>query len=149
MQDIKQATATDSAYVFSGLQGTPLRWRANGWVTVHGPVTNVDLWIELMDLIDRSVALVEWIKVPSHIGISTHNRADQLAEEGRKAYPLYSAACGRVPGPMTPLHLRPPRDHESEWMIRGLRSPPCAVVIIALPLHCVPDGVNSTHRTSK
>ena len=76
-------------------------------MTAQGPVTNVDLWIELMDLIDRSVALLECIKVPSHIGIAGNDRADQLAEEGGKASPLSSATRGRVPGPMTLLHTHP------------------------------------------
>ena len=35
--------ATDSAYVYGGVQGSAIRWRAQQWVTTKGPVLNVDL----------------------------------------------------------------------------------------------------------
>ena len=101
-----------------------------------GPVTNVDLWIELMDLIDRSVALLEWIKVPSHIGIAGNDRADQLAEEGRKASPLYSVARGRVAGPMTPLNTPPqgPRVRLDDVVPTGMEVTPMCSSGICTPI---------------
>ena len=55
VQPIKLAIATDSSYVYSE-QGNALCWRSNGWVTAQGPVTNVDLWIQLMELMDQALA---------------------------------------------------------------------------------------------
>ena len=43
------AVATDSSYVYGGVQGSAVRWRAQHWVTSKEPVLNVDLWIELLD----------------------------------------------------------------------------------------------------
>ena len=37
------AVATDSAYVYGGVQGSAIRWRAQQWVTTKGPVLNADL----------------------------------------------------------------------------------------------------------
>ena len=61
------AVATDSSYVYGGVQGFAVRRRAQHWVTSKGPVLNGDLWIELLDLLDTAVASYEWIKVPSHV----------------------------------------------------------------------------------
>ena len=58
-------------------------WRAQQWVTSKGPVLNVDLWIELLELLDVSVASYEWIKVPSHVQLEGSERADALATCGR------------------------------------------------------------------
>ena len=40
------AVATDSSYVYGGVQGSAIKWRAQQWVTSKGPVLNVDLWID-------------------------------------------------------------------------------------------------------
>ena len=148
MQSIRLAVATDSAYVFSGVQGTALRWRANGWVTAQGPVPNVDQWIDLMNLIDSAVATLEWIKVPSHSGIAGNDRADQLAEEGRKASPLYITAGGRVPRPMTPLQTPPqrPQVDPDDVVFTGWKSRRCAMTTYAPPSHCgLEEGRWSNH----
>ena len=105
--DIKLATATASSYVYSGVQGSALKWRANSWVTAQGPVTNVDMWIRLMIPIDQSKAHLAWIKVPSHTGLQGNERADFLAEEGRTKIPLYRTARNPPPPPRTPL-MTPP-----------------------------------------
>ena len=97
--EIKLATATDSVDVSSGVQGSALKWRANSWVTAQGPVTNVDMWIRLMILIDQSKAHLAWIKVPSHMGLQGYERADFLAEAGRKMSLLYRTARNPAPPP--------------------------------------------------
>ena len=89
----KLAICTDSSYVFGGVQGTALRWRAAGWVTTPGPVTNVDLCIQFKTLLDTCCPVLGWINVPSHIDILGNDRADALAERGRKVSPLYMNAC--------------------------------------------------------
>ena len=42
------AVATDSSYVYGGVQGLAIQWQAQQWVTNKGPVINVDLWIEML-----------------------------------------------------------------------------------------------------
>ena len=55
------------------------------------PVANVDLWIQLLSLIDSATMRLRWIKVPGHtIAVIASNRhADHLAEVGRSSSPLY------------------------------------------------------------
>ena len=48
---------------------------------------NVDLWIELLELLDTSVASYERIKVPSHMQLEGNERADALVELGKKSSP--------------------------------------------------------------
>ena len=86
------AVATNSAYVYGGVQGSTIRWRAQQWVTTKGPVLNVDCWMDLLELLDALVATYEWIKVPSHVQLEGNERADTLAELGRKSSPLYARA---------------------------------------------------------
>ena len=100
---IKVVICTDSAYVNSGAQGNALKWRANGWVSAQGPVTNVDWWVHLMDLLDRVTLVVDWIKVPSHVDILGSDRADSLVEQGCRASPLYFTVKHPVALPQTPL----------------------------------------------
>ena len=57
------------------------------------PSLNVDLWIELLEMLDVSLASYEWIKVPSQL--AGNERADAVAELGRKSSPLYVKANRR------------------------------------------------------
>ena len=101
------AVATDSSYVYGGVQGAAIKWRAQHWVTNKGPVLNVDLWIDLLELLDLASASYEWIKVPSHVQVDGNERADALAELGRKSSPLYARA-GRQPQILlTPIAVSP------------------------------------------
>ena len=102
-QLVKVAVAMDSSCVHGGLQGYALKWQAQQWVTGRGPVINVDLWTELLSLLASSVATFVWVKVPSHVDIEGNERADWLAEEGRKSSTLYATVRRPVPQPHTPL----------------------------------------------
>ena len=95
MREAVIAVATNSSYVFGGLQGSAIRWRAQQWVTNKGPVLNVELWVELLEMLDVARAAYEWIKVPRHVQLDGNERADTLAELGRKASPLYARANRR------------------------------------------------------
>ena len=90
------AVATDSSYVYGGVEDSAIKWRAQHWVTNKGPVLNVDLWINLLELLDLASTNYEWIMVPSHVQVEGNERADTLAELGRKSSPLYARA-GRQP----------------------------------------------------
>ena len=76
---IKLAVMVDSSYVEDGVQGNALKWRANGWLTVQGPITNMDLWIELMKCLDQAVAAIVWIKVLSHADIPGYGMRNSTA----------------------------------------------------------------------
>mmetsp|Transcript_24458 Transcript_24458/g.38679 ORF Transcript_24458/g.38679 Transcript_24458/m.38679 type:complete len:133 (+) Transcript_24458:1225-1623(+) len=86
----KIAVAMDSEYVYSGLQGVAARWRQNRWVTASGPVSNVDLWIQLLDPVEASCSILHWVKIPSHAGLRGN---DDLANRGRlRSGPLYGGS---------------------------------------------------------
>ena len=101
--NLKIVVCTDSSYVHGGLQGGALNWRTSARVTPQGPVTNVDLWITLMNLVDATTVTREWLKVPSHVGSAGNERADVLAANGHKSSPLYANVKHPLPLPRTPL----------------------------------------------
>ena len=101
------AVATDSLYVYGGVKGAAIKWRAQQWVTNKGPVLNVDLWIDLLELLDRALASYEWSKVPSHVQLEGNERGDALAELGRKSSPLYAKAGRQPQVPLTPIVVSP------------------------------------------
>ena len=96
------AVATDSAYVHDGPQGKALQWKAAGWVTARGPVINVDLWDEMLEALVHSTCRFRWVKVPSHVDIAENEKADKLAEQGRKMSPSYNTVHRAVRHPVTP-----------------------------------------------
>ena len=104
------AVATGSTYVYGGVQGAAIPWQAQHWVTTKFPVLNVDLWIDLLELLDVSVATYEWIKVPRHVQLDGNERADALAELGRISSPLYARAGCRPRALLTPVAALPPVD---------------------------------------
>ena len=84
---------------------------------IHGPVVNVDLWEEVLDIIlSSSCTFKKRIKVPSHVDIGGNERADKLAEKGRNMSPLYLAFDGLPCGskPNHPASLRPPPPHPED-----------------------------------
>ena len=87
----KLAIAKDSQYAYDGVTGAAYRWRERGWVNKCSPVANVDLWIQLLSLIDSATMCLRWIKVPSHTiaVISGDRHADHLAEVGRFSSALH------------------------------------------------------------
>ena len=76
-------------------------------MTNKGPVLNVDLWIDLLELLDQASASYEWIKVPSHVQMEGNERADALAELGRKSSPLYARAGRQPQALLTPIVISP------------------------------------------
>ena len=76
-------------------------------MTNRGPILNVDLWIDLLELLDLALESYEWIKVPSHVQVEGNERADALAELGRKSSPLYARACKQPQVLLTPTAVSP------------------------------------------
>jgi ribonuclease HI len=73
---------TDSAYVCNCInQKWYVKWMNNGWVTsAKTPVENRELWIELIDLINK-FAFIQFTKVKGHSGEPGNERADELANK--------------------------------------------------------------------
>lgn len=83
---------SDSAYLVSAFnEGWLQNWQKNSWKNAAGqPVSNIDLWQELLDLNKRHD--ITWHKVKGHSDNEYNNRCDQLAvaaiKEGLKAEKL-------------------------------------------------------------
>ncbi len=70
---------TDSKYVADAvLQGWVYRWQRNGWRKADKkPALNVDLWQELLPLLDTHRVTFHWVK--GHAGHPENERCDALA----------------------------------------------------------------------
>jgi ribonuclease HI len=76
---------SDSAYVVNCFKELwYVNWRSNGWKNAKKkPVENQDLWIELLDLYEKH-GNVELCKIKGHSGSAENDRADVLANMGRR-----------------------------------------------------------------
>ena len=70
---------SDSAYVVNAfLEDWITNWQLHNWKNASNkPVSNVDLWTELLDLL--SIHKVTWNKVKGHADNQFNNRCDALA----------------------------------------------------------------------
>lgn len=70
---------TDSKYVVDGINlGWAKGWQANGWRKADKkPAQNIDLWEELLRLVDTHKVTFVWIK--GHAGFAENERCDALA----------------------------------------------------------------------
>ena len=76
---------SDSKYVIDALEkGWAWGWRKRGWVkSDKKPALNVDLWEQLLPLIDRHQVHYHWVK--GHAENEFNNRCDEMAvAESRK-----------------------------------------------------------------
>ncbi len=74
------AIYTDSKYVVEGANGWIFGWLKNGWKTkAETDVLNKELWKELLPLLNKFV--IDWHKVPGHVGIIGNERADTIASD--------------------------------------------------------------------
>ena len=70
---------SDSKYVIDAVvQGWAKKWKANGWMrNKKDKALNVDLWKQLLELLDKHQVEFEWIK--GHSGPPENERCDQMA----------------------------------------------------------------------
>ena len=69
---------SDSKYVIEGVNSWMPNWKQNGWRTANRkPVSNVDLWQRLDELLQRHQ--VSWLWVKGHKGHPENERVDALA----------------------------------------------------------------------
>jgi len=77
---------SDSKYVTDSInKGWLYNWPKKGWKNFKGePTPNVDLWKQLMPLLEKHQITFLWIK--GHAGHPMNERCDQLATEQTKLY---------------------------------------------------------------
>jgi ribonuclease HI len=70
---------SDSSYLVNGItKGWAKKWRSKGWRKGDGqPVLNIDLWKELLELLDGADVRFNWVK--GHAGNELNERCDRLA----------------------------------------------------------------------
>ena len=91
----------DSLLVVNGVLGWAQRWRRHGWQNKSGVVAHVDLWTQILHLVEQLRQAMKWLHVPSHIGIKGNGRADHLADVGRRGSPLLFGLISIRPPPPT------------------------------------------------
>ena len=77
---------TDSKYVCDAVQKRwGYGWRARGWIKADKkPALNVDLWQELLPLLETHRVSWNWVK--GHADNAKNNRCDELAVAQRRAH---------------------------------------------------------------
>ncbi len=70
---------TDSKYVYESItKGWVYSWQKNGWRKADKkPALNVDLWTELLELLDKHQVTLNWVK--GHNEHPENERCDRLA----------------------------------------------------------------------
>jgi ribonuclease HI len=70
---------SDSKYIVDAVnQGWALKWEANNWKRNKKEMAkNIDLWIRLLDLLEKHKVTMNWVK--GHAGHPENERCDKLA----------------------------------------------------------------------
>ena len=70
---------SDSKYIVDAVnEGWAERWRSNNWQrNKKEKAKNIDLWIKLLDLLDKHKVSMSWVK--GHAGHPENERCDKLA----------------------------------------------------------------------
>lgn len=79
---------TDSKYVVDSItKGWVYNWKKNNWIkSDKKPALNVDLWEQLLPLLEKHKVTFNWVK--GHAGHPENERCDRLAVEQRDLYSL-------------------------------------------------------------
>lgn len=79
---------TDSKYVVDSItKGWVYNWKKNNWIkSDKKPALNVDLWEQLLPLLEKHKVTFKWVK--GHAGHPENERCDRLAVEQRDIYSL-------------------------------------------------------------
>lgn len=70
---------SDSKYIIDAInKGWAKKWRANNWIkSDKKKALNIDLWEQLLDLLDKHEVTFNWVK--GHAGHIENERCDELA----------------------------------------------------------------------
>lgn len=81
---------TDSVYVIRGITQWVFGWKRNGWKNSAGdPVTNQDLWEELLNLVALVPEKIKWDYVRGHNNDPGNERCDKIAVAFSKNDSIY------------------------------------------------------------
>lgn len=77
---------SDSQYVCNALKlGWAKKWKSNNWMrNKKEPALNPELWEELLELYDKHVVTVNWVR--GHNGHPENERCDRLAVAAAKKF---------------------------------------------------------------
>jgi len=77
---------SDSKYVVDMVEGKwPQRWQKNNWMrNKKEPAKNVDLWEELLHLLEIHSVTMKWVK--GHAENALNNRCDELAVKAAESF---------------------------------------------------------------
>jgi len=77
---------SDSKYVVDMVEGKwPQRWQKNNWMrNKKEPAKNVDLWEELLRLLEIHSVTMKWVK--GHAENALNNRCDELAVKAAESF---------------------------------------------------------------
>jgi ribonuclease HI len=76
---------TDSQYIVNAInEGWLVSWQKRGWRRKEGPVKNLDLWQELIPLLETHRVSFNWVK--GHAENEYNNRCDELAVIERQKF---------------------------------------------------------------
>lgn len=97
---------TDSTYVINGATKWVWGWAQRNWLTAeNNPVSNKELWIKLIPLLQKHRGRLVWKYVRGHTGVVGNERCDQLAvscSKGESLY-LYEGLYSEYPYKIFPL----------------------------------------------
>ncbi|MDE5557092.1 MAG: ribonuclease HI [Ruminococcus sp.] len=84
----KVILTTDSKYVVDSItKGWVYNWQKNNWIkSDKKPALNVDLWKQLLPLLEKHDVTFNWVK--GHAGHPENERCDSLAVAQRDIYSL-------------------------------------------------------------
>ncbi len=84
----KVILTTDSKYVVDSItKGWVYSWQRKNWIkSDKKPALNVDLWKQLLLLLDKHEVTFNWVK--GHAGHPENERCDRLAVQQRDIYSL-------------------------------------------------------------
>ena len=106
----------DPLLVVNGVLGWAQRWGRIDWQNKSGAVAHVDLWTQILHLVEKLGEAIKWLHVPSHIGLKGNGRVDHLADVGRRRSPLF---FGLISTPPPPTPEDEESDHEQEESMWG------------------------------
>ena len=82
----RMVVVVDSKYVFKAITVWTEKWKRHGWRTSSGEVGHRDLWEHIDWLRGEAGDKLQVRWVPSHLGVTGNEAADELAGQGRELH---------------------------------------------------------------
>ena len=105
---------SDSLVVVQGITSKAQKWRRDDWHGSGGPDNHMDLLQQLLGEIETQGSSVQWLQVPSHIGVRGNDNADLLVDMGHRCSPLLRGYVTASKAILDMLDNEPESDPESD-----------------------------------